>query len=116
MQFSEAALNAQLDAIGELLVGGRLCVFDGPRKNSHGDPIVEFAVESVGDAKGGRLEVVTEDACIARREGTAQWYAWLGRDGVMIATGDVGKDLQVTPAYLVAGTRAMVDKIIWRLA
>lgn len=115
MLFSETILNTMLDSVGERLVGGKLCILDGSTKK-HDDPIVEFAVKSVTDARKGMMTVITEDACIARREGTAQAYVWLSKDGEVLASGDCGKDLQVTPAYLVAGTRAMVDKITWRLA
>ena len=112
MELSEAARHAQLDAIGNLLVDGELRIFDGPRGNNISNPIVKFAVASVSKAKAGKVEVSIEEACIANREGTASWYCWCDKGGRLVATGEVGKEFEVTPSYFVQGTRAMVDKIV----
>lgn len=111
MQLSDEAVNAQLDAVGALLDGGKLLIFDGPRRSTYGDPIVQFDVSEVTAAAKGSIEISVAGVCLSKRDGTAKWYCFMSRGGRVVCTGDVGDEFEVTPSYLVNGTRAMVDRI-----
>lgn len=92
-QFSDLAVNAQADAIGNALNSGYIRVYDGSQPESADDPVTDqvllaelrFAADAFPAAIGG---VLTSNAIVAdasaNATGTAEWCRIFASNGTTV--------------------------------
>lgn len=97
---STATINAKAEAVGALLSGGYLRIYDGARPATADDPVttqtllaeLRFGTPAFGAAVNGTITAtpITQDSA-ADAAGTATWYRALKSDGTTaVQDGSVG--------------------------
>lgn len=107
MQLSPFARKAQLGAFSKLCDGGSIEVYEGQQLLATlrlPSPAFQLRPDGLMVAQPAPEE--------AAQAGRPQHYRILTGDGQLLAIGDVGEELTITPAVLRQGTRLVADALV----